>query len=221
MAAISVPVLGRDGGETGTYDFDGDELAPAISKQLLHDAVVMYERNKRQGTVKTKSRGEVAGSTKKIYRQKGTGRARAGAKRTPTRRGGGMAFAIRPKDWYTRMPRKAVRAATRQAVLSKFRDGQAVVVEDFGLGEARTKLAADRLKTLSLYDVTALLAIEDHDPLTWRACRNLENLWVRPVGDLNAYDVLHQRQFVVTTAAMDRLLGRSAGVADAPAAAAA
>ena len=69
--------------------------------------------------------------------------------------------------------------------------------------------------------MTALLAIEDHDPLTWRACRNLENLWVRPVGDLNAYDVLHQRQFVVTTAAMDRLLGRSAVAADAPAAAAA
>ena len=209
MAAISVPVLGRDGGETGTYDFDGDELAPAISKQLLHDAVVMYERNKRQGTVKTKSRGEVAGSTKKIYRQKGTGRARAGAKRTPIRRGGGMAFAIRPKDWYTRMPRKAVRAATRQAILSKFQDGQAVVLDGFELAEPRTKLAADVLKAVGVYDVSALLAIPGHDPLMWRACRNLENLWVRPVGDLNAYDVLHQRQFVVTAAAMDALLGRA------------
>ena len=155
MAAISVPVLGRDGGETGTYDFDGDELAAAISKQLLHDAVVMYERNKRQGTVKTKSRGEVAGSTKKIYRQKGTGRARAGAKRTPTRRGGGMTFAIRPKDWYTRMPRKAVRAATRQAILSKFQDGQAVVLDGFDLTEPRTKLAAGVLKAVGVYDVSA------------------------------------------------------------------
>ena len=209
MAAISGPVLGRDGGETGTYDFDGDELAPAISKQLLHDAVVMYERNKRQGTVKTKSRGEVAGSTKKIYRQKGTGRARAGAKRTPTRRGGGMTFAIRPKDWYTRMPRKAVRAATRQAILSKFQDGQAVVLDGFELAEPRTKLAADVLKAVGVYDVSALLAIPGHDPHAWRACRNLENLWVRPVGDLNAYDVLHQRQFVVTAAAMDALLGRA------------
>ena len=209
MAAISVPVLGRDGGETGsTYDFDGDELAPAISKQLLHDAVVMYERNKRQGTVKTKSRGEVAGSTKKIYRQKGTGRARAGAKRTPTRRGGGMTFAIRPKDWYTRMPRKAVRAATRQAILSKFQDDQVLVLDGFELAEPRTKLAADVVKAVGVYDVSALLAIPGHDPLVWRACRNLENLWVRPVGDLNAYDVLHQRQFVVTAAAMDLLLGR-------------
>ena len=209
MAAISVPVLGRDGGETGTYDFDGDELAGQINKQLLHDAVVMYERNKRQGTVRTRSRGEVAGSTKKIYRQKGTGRARAGAKRTPTRRGGGMAFAIRPKDWYTRMPRKAVRLATRMAILSKFRDEQAVVVDGFALDEPRTKLAADRLKTLGLYDVSSLLAIDAHDPLTWRACRNLENLWVRPVGDLNAYDVLHQRRFVVTVGALDALLGRA------------
>ncbi|QDT16032.1 50S ribosomal protein L4 [Alienimonas californiensis] len=208
MAAISVPVLGRDGGETGTYDFDGDELASAISKQLLHDAVVMYERNKRQGTVATRSRGMVAGSTKKMYRQKGTGRARMGAKRTPIRRGGGVTFAIKPKDWYTRMPRKAVRLATRMSILSKFQDGQAVVLENFELDEPRTKLAADRLKSLGLYDQSALLAIDSHDPLTWRACRNLEALWVRPVGDLNAYDVLHQRQFVITVAALDALLGR-------------
>ncbi|NNJ24184.1 50S ribosomal protein L4 [Planctomycetes bacterium LzC2] len=209
MAAISVPVLGRDGGETGTYDFDGDELASAISKQLLHDAVVMYERNKRQGTVQTRSRGMVAGSTKKIYRQKGTGRARMGAKRTPVRRGGGVTFGIKPKDWYTRMPRKAVRLATRMSILSKFQDGQAVVVDGFDLDEPRTKLAADRLKALGLYGQPALLALDGHDPLAWRACRNLEHLWVRPVGDLNAYDVLHQRQFVITTAALDSLLGRA------------
>ena len=208
MAAISVPVLGRDGGEAGTYDFDGDELASNISKQLLHDAVVMYERNKRQGTVKTKSRGEVAGSTKKIYRQKGTGRARMGPKRTPVRKGGGHAFAIRPKDWYTRMPRKALQAATRMSILSKFQDDQAVVLDGFTLDEPRTKLAADRLKALGLYGAQALLATDGHDPLAWRACRNLERLWVRPVQDLNAYDVLHQRQFVITTAALDALLGR-------------
>ena len=209
MAAISVPVLNRDGGEAGTYDFDGDELAGSINKQLLHDAVVMYERNKRQGTVQTRSRGMVAGSTKKIYRQKGTGRARAGAKRTPIRRGGGMTFAIKPKDWYTRMPRKAIRLATRMAILSKFQDDQVIVLDGFELDAPRTKLAADRIKTLGVYDESALLAIPGHDPLTWRACRNLENLWVRPVGDLNAYDVLHQRRFVVTAAAMDALLGRA------------
>ena len=208
MAAISVPVLGRDGGETGTYDFDGDELAGEINKQLLHDAVVMYERNKRQGTVQTRSRGMVAGSTKKIYRQKGTGRARAGAKRSPTRRGGGVTFGLKPRDWYTRMPKKAVRLATRMSVLSKFQDDQAVVLDGFELDEPRTKLAADRLKTLGLYGEGALLAIPGHDPLTWRACRNLEHLWVRPVGDLNAYDVLHQKRFVITTAALDALLGR-------------
>ena len=105
---ISVPVHNQSGAEVGKYEFNADDLAPGINKQLLHDVVVMYEANRRQGTVRTKSRGMVAGSTRKLYRQKGTGRARAGASRTPVRRGGGHTFGKKVRDFSYRLPKKAV-----------------------------------------------------------------------------------------------------------------
>jgi len=134
---ISVPVVNMSGSQVGTYEFDPADLASGINKQLLHDVVVMYQANRRVGTVRQKSRGEVAGSTKKLFRQKGTGRARAGNKRTGKRVGGGRTFPRRPKDWGYRLPRKAVRLATRMALLSKFTDEEAVVVDGLSVAEPR------------------------------------------------------------------------------------
>ena len=94
---ISLPIRNSSGAEVGTYEFAPEELAPGINKQLLHDVVVMYQSNQRQGTAQSKGRGEVAGTTKKMYRQKGTGNARAGSRRSPIRRGGGHTFAKRPR----------------------------------------------------------------------------------------------------------------------------
>ena len=108
----SLTIYNRTGKEVGKYDIEPTDLAPRINKQLLHDVVVMYQSNLRLGTAKTKSRGEVAGSTKKMYRQKGTGNARAGSRRSGIRRGGGHIFAKRPRDWTYRLPRKAVQLAT-------------------------------------------------------------------------------------------------------------
>ena len=143
---ISVPIRDAAGAESGSYEFDPAELCDAVNKQLLHDVVVMYEASARQGTVRTKSRGMVRGSTRKLFRQKGTGRARAGNARTPVRRGGGHAFGKKPRDFSYRLPRKAVRKATKMALLSKFQDGQAVVVSDLGCSAPRTKVVADALK---------------------------------------------------------------------------
>ncbi|MCY2998929.1 MAG: 50S ribosomal protein L4, partial [Planctomycetota bacterium] len=113
---VKLPVYDLSGNKVGDYDIDPSTIAPRVSKQLLHDAVVMYLANARQGSNKTKSRGEVSGSTKKMYRQKGTGNARMGAKRTPVRRGGGHANSRQPRSYYYRLPRKAVQAATRMAL---------------------------------------------------------------------------------------------------------
>src|ERR1700682_4417723 len=120
----SLTVYNRTGKEVGKYEIDLAELAPRINKQLLHDVVVMYQSNLRLGTAKTKSRGEVAGTTKKMYRQKGTGNARAGSRRTGIPPGGGHIFAKRPRDWTYRLPRKAVQLATRMALASRIRDDQ-------------------------------------------------------------------------------------------------
>lgn len=202
---ISVPIRDKTGREVGTYEFPPDELAPRINKQLLHDVVVMYEANRRAGTVKTKSRSEIEGSTQKLYRQKGTGRARAGDKKTPVRRGGGHAFAKRPKDWSYRLPKKAVRLATRMALLSKFEDEQVTVLDALAVEQPKTKDIAGLLKALGLAETTCLLTIEEYDANLWKSSRNLPNLRVSPAADLNAYELLHQKQLLVTKAALDRI----------------
>lgn len=191
------------GAEVGSYDFDPAELAASINKQLLHDVVVMYEANKRVGTVRTKSRGEVIGSTKKIFRQKGTGRARAGAKRTPIRRGGGHAFAKRPRDFSYRLPKKAVRLATRMALRSKFDDSQVVILDGLNITEIKTRPMADMVKALGLAGKPVLLAIPAYQRELWLSARNICGLQVSPVFDLNAYDLLHQHHLIITKDALD------------------
>jgi large subunit ribosomal protein L4 len=202
---ISVPIRNASGQEVGTYEFDPDELASGINRQLLHDVVVMYEANRRVGTVQTKSRGMVDGSTKKLYRQKGTGRARAGNRRTPVRVGGGHTFGKKPRDWSYRLPKKAVRLAIRMALLSKFLDDQVTVLDDLSISEPKTKQVASVLKVLGLANTSCLLATEAQDGNLWKSARNIANLWVSPAQQLNAYNLLHQRQLIVTRAALDAL----------------
>src|SRR5438477_505335 len=144
----SLTVYNRSGNEVGTYDIEPTDLAPRINKQLLHDVVVMYQSNLRLGTAKTKSRGEVAGSTKKMYRQKGTGNARAGSRRSGIRRGGGHIFAKRPRDWGYQLPRKALQLATRMAVASKIKDEQITVIDDFKLAAPKTRDMAAIIKAV-------------------------------------------------------------------------
>ena len=202
------PIMNLAGQQVGTYEFDLSELAPEINKQLLHDAVVMYETNRRQGTVQTKNRGDVQGSKKKMYRQKGTGRARMGNKRTPIRRGGGHTFAKRPVDWSYRMPRKAVQLATRMAVLSKFQDQQVTILDDLAVSTPKTKVVAGALKALKLDGASCLLTIPAHDENVWKSARNISRIAVSPASDLNADMVLRRKQFVVTKAGLDALRER-------------
>jgi large subunit ribosomal protein L4 len=197
-------VHNASGAEVGSYEFDSAELAASIKKQLRHDAVVMYEANKRVVTMRSKSRGEVIGSTKKIFRQKGTGRARAGAKRTPIRRGGGHTFAKRPRDFSYRMPKKAVRLATRMALRSKFDDSQVVILDGLNISEIKTKAMASVVKALGLAGKSALLAIPEYQRELWLSARNIAGLQVSPVFELNAYDLLHQHHLIITKDALDR-----------------
>jgi len=202
---ITAPIQNQAGESIGEYKFNPDELAPGINKQLLHDVVVMYEANKRIGSAKTKSRSDVEGTTKKMYRQKGTGRARAGSSRSPIRRGGGHAFAKVPLDWSYRLPKKSIQLATRMALLSKFQDNQATVLDDVSIDLPKTRVVVEMLKALKLSKTSCLLAIEEHDPVIWKSCRNITGLWVFPAADLNAYVLLHQHHLLVTKAAMDQL----------------
>ena len=207
---ISVPVRDMSGAECGAYTFEASEFADVISRQLLHEAVMMYRANRRVGEVQTKSRGMVAGSTRKLFKQKGTGRARAGGIRTPVRRGGGHAFGKKPRDYYYRLPKKAVRKATRMALLSKFQDSQAVILKSWECAEPKTKVVAGFLKSVGLQGKTVLLTTDGVNQNVWRSARNIDGVMVLPGTDLNAYSLLRQRHLVITVGEMDRLLGRQA-----------
>lgn len=204
---VSLPVYNRNGEEVGAYEIDPAELAPRISKQLLHDVVVMYQANQRQGSTKTKGRGEVAGSTKKMYRQKGTGNARAGQRRSGVRRGGGHIFARRPRDYSYRLPKKAIRLATRMAMASKIEDNQVVVIDQLAFDEPKTRQMAAILKALRI-EGSLLVAVEAHDPNLFRSVRNIANVSVLPVADLNALEVLRPKRMLMTKAALDAFRGK-------------
>ncbi len=202
---VSLPLYDKAGKEIGKYEIDPAAIADKINKQLLHDVVVMYQANQRQGTRATKGRSDVAGSTKKMYRQKGTGNARAGSRRSNIRRGGGHSFYLRTKDFSYRLPKKAVRLATRMAIAGKIRDNEVLVVDDFGLQQPKTKEVARFLKAVGLEGKSALIATGKHDPVVYRSARNIQGVAVSPVQDLNAWLVLRPSRVVFTRQALDQI----------------
>lgn len=205
----TLPVFDRTGAEVGTYEIDPAALAPRINKQLLHDVIVMYQTNRRQGSAHTKSRGQVAGSTRKMYRQKGTGNARAGSRRSNIRVGGGRAFAKQARDYSYRLPRKAIRAATRMALASKIVDQQLVVIDDLSFPQPATGEMAAILQALGLGGLSTLVATAALDVNVFKSARNIPGVTVAPVSDLNALSVLSPRRLLVTKAALDSIKEKS------------
>jgi large subunit ribosomal protein L4 len=207
---VKLPVFNKSGAEVGSYEIDPAVIAPKISQQLLHDVIVMYEASARQGTHRTKDRSDVAGTTKKMYRQKGTGNARAGSRRAPQRRGGYHVFALRPRDYSYRLPKKAVQAATRMAIARKLQNQEVVVIDELSFAEPKTKEMAGILKALQLAGTSTLVATAALDPNVYRSARNIDKVTVSPVADLNALAVLKPRKLLITRAALDAIKERAA-----------
>lgn len=213
MAVIAIH--NKSGAEVGKYEIDSTDIAPSINRQLLHDVVVMYQANLRLGTHKTKTRSEVAGSTKKLYRQKGTGNARAGTRRAGHRVKGGHIHAIRPRDYSFRLPKKAIQAATRMALASKLLDNQLVLIDDLKFEKPGTKVMAGILKSLGLNKSTTLVATEAYDQTVLKSARNIEGVTVSPVKDLNALNLLTPRRVLMTKAALDAVRVKAKAINDA------
>lgn len=202
---LNVNVYNTRGESVGTVEVDPADFGGEINKQLLHDVVVMHLANQRAGTHSTLRRGEVAGSTKKLFRQKGTGNARVGTRRTNKRRGGGTAKGPKPRDYEYHLPKKAVRAATRMAILSRLQDNETVVLDELKLGEIKTKVMAGILDALKLEGTTCLIGIQDYDATIHKSARNIRGVEVLPVSQFNAYTVLRPKKLVLTRAALDEL----------------
>jgi large subunit ribosomal protein L4 len=207
-AMLTLNVYNRQGESVGSVEVDPADFGGEVNRQLLHDVVVMHLANQRAGTHSTLRRGEVAGSTKKLFRQKGTGNARVGNRRTNKRKGGGTAKGPKPRDYEYHLPKKVVRAATRMALLSKFQDQEAVVVEDLALPEAKTKQMAGVLKALKLHGTTCLVGTAGYDQAVYKAARNIPGVEIAPAKELNAYTVLKQKRLLLTRAALDELRQR-------------
>jgi large subunit ribosomal protein L4 len=199
-------IFDRKGKKVGTYNVEPTDFAPRINKQLLHDAVVMYQANARQGSHQTKSRGMVSGSTKKMYKQKGTGNARAGSKRSGIRRGGGHIHRIHNRDYGYRLPRKALQTATRMALASKVRDDELLVIDDLAFAAPKTKDMMAVLKHLEWDGGSLLVTTAKYDRSVYCSARNIAGVCVAPAAEINALDVLSSKRVLVTKAALDALV---------------
>jgi large subunit ribosomal protein L4 len=199
------PLYNTNGETLGEVDLPESIFAAPADAALLHQAVVAYLANQRQGTVATKTRGMVSGGGRKPWRQKGTGRARQGSIRAPHWKGGGTVFGPQPREYRQSLPKKARRAALRGALTEKAAGEAVCVLDDLQLPEAKTKGLAAMLGRLPLPDRRALVVTAAPERNVVLASRNLPDVTVRVAADLNAYDVLRARSLVLTRAALSRV----------------
>ncbi len=203
---IEVPVYNQSGQEVEKLQVDEAKFGGGeVNKALLKQALVYYHANQRQGTVRTQARGEVAGSTRKMFRQKGTGNARTGGIRNPIKVGGGHAKQKRPKDWRQSLPKKARQLANRHAILSKIQSGDVRVLDSIKFEQPKTKFVAQMYKALGI-DRSCLLAINGRDEALERSARNLGRTTLTTVSQLNAWDILRNRTLLMTKEGLQALL---------------
>ncbi len=202
---IEVPIYNQTGEKVDTINVDEAKLGGEVRTKLLKQALVMYHANQRQGTVRTLARGEVAGSTRKMFRQKGTGNARTGGIRNPIKKGGGHAKQKRQKDWRQSLPKKARRLARNSAILSKLQSNDVRVVDQLGLEQPKTKLVAQMYKALGI-DRSCLLALSGRDENLERSARNIDRTTLTTVSQLNAWDILRNRTLLLTKAGLEQIL---------------
>lgn len=202
---INVPVYDNQGKALEAVAVDEAALGGRIHAALLRQAVQMYENNRHVCTKGHLTRGMVSGSTKKMYRQKHTGNARAGQRTVPQRRGGGLAFPPETRDISWHMPQKARRVATRSALLARMKDGVVSVVDSIPLTEPKTREIVALLKSLNIAGTCALVH-DSEQPMIYKSARNIAGVTVRRVADLNAYDLLNADHVLFTKTAFDKAM---------------
>ncbi|MBZ5678047.1 MAG: 50S ribosomal protein L4 [Acidobacteriia bacterium] len=200
----SVDVIDLSNKKVGTLDLADAVFAAPVNEALLYEAVRHHLAGTRRGTAKTKTRHEVAGSGKKLWKQKGTGRARMGSIRSPLWRHGGTTHGPQPRDYSYKLPRKMQLGALRSALSAKLRDGELRVVREFALGEAKTKLMRKTLDALEIAR-TVLLVDNTENRNLELSSRNLEGVKLVASRDVNVYDLLGHQQVLLTEAAAMKL----------------
>src|SRR5687767_4469550 len=204
---MKLTVKNLNGKESGELQVKFPLVEGGKGTQAVHDTVVAYRANQRMGTASTKTMGEVAGTGKKPWRQKGTGRARAGSFASPLWRGGGVVFGPKPRDFSKNIPRKTKQLALRKALTERLNAGDVVVVDDFKLSSPKTKGFIDVLKKLEVSG-TALVVAPTLEQNLRLATRNLQKVEVTTADDLNTYQVLRSDKLLFTRPAFEKLEAR-------------
>ena len=205
---ISLPVYDKSGKEVGNLKVAESAFGGRVRYALLKQAIVMYNANKRVGTAATKGRGQIEGSTKKIYAQKHTGNARAGTVRTGKRVGGGVTFAKKARDFSQTMPKKQRQLARDSAILSKLLSNNVVVVDQLAFEKPKTKDFANILGNLKI-DRSCLVIIGEHNDTLWRSARNIAKVSVMPVVESNAGDICRHTKLLFTKEAFLSLMNKN------------
>lgn len=194
----------KDGTEAGTFDLPAALFEGEVNQALLHQAVVSYLANQRQGTVNTKERSDVRGGGRKPYRQKGTGRARAGTIRSPIYRGGGIVHGPHPRDYRQKMNKKMRRAALKSALVSRTNDSGIVVIKELDFPEPKTKSFAGILKNMDAGGKT-LVVLENSDVNTVKSARNVSGVRVTTASNVNPYELVWADKVVFTSGAVKKM----------------
>ena len=216
---MQVPVYSLAGEIVEHIEISDEVFAVPFNQAVVHQAMVRQRANARQGTASTKTRGEVSGSTRKLFRQKGTGLARAGRRSSPLRRGGGIAFGPRPRDYRQAMPKKMRQLALRCVLSAKVGDGELMILDELKVAEPKTREMVRILATLGV-DSSALMVIDEPEESVVKSARNLVGIKTLPANLLNVVDILSYKRLLMTVAAVrkvEQLWGKkSQGGSSAP-----
>lgn len=195
----------QDGTVKGDFELPEAVFGAKVNEHLMHQVVTQLQANQRQGTAKTKGRSEVSGGGRKPWRQKGTGRARAGSNTSPIWARGGKAHGPDPRDYYTNIPRKMKRLALTSALSSRAKDEKIIIIESISCDAPKTKTILAMLKALSVTGKRNLLIIDKDTKNIFLSGRNIRDLDVRPVSEINAYDILSNENIIFGD---ERLIGK-------------
>ena len=202
---MNIPVFNEEGKEVASLAFDEKVLGEKVRRKLLHQAIIRYEANLRQGTRKVKSKAERHGSGVKPWKQKHTGRARAGMKRSPLWVGGGNTFGPEPREFRQEMPVRMRREALKSALLSKLLDKQVKLIDALNYDKPTCKRFATALKKLGLSGASCLVAAREPGAALVKSVRNIENVRIVPARNLNAYDLLKYKNILMTKDTLENI----------------
>lgn len=201
-----VDVIDISGKKVSQVDLNDEIFNVPVKKSILHDVVTMQLANRRAGSASTKHRSDVTGSGRKLFRQKGTGRARRGNIKSPLLRGGGVAFGPKPKSWAYKVPKKVRKLALKMALSSKFKDDDILILDQFELDQIKTKAFSEVAGNLNIEN--ALIVIDQENENLELSSRNMPTFKVMRSEGLNVYDILKHRTLVLLEASVKAIEGR-------------